>query len=71
MSQSGALHLSTGLLGKTIDKDQLDSTVEQFSLSLSLLVVHANLGHVWKLTHDFKIIKIMNWVFTTVRLIRR
>jgi len=71
MSQSGALHLSTGLHGKTIDKDQLDSTVEQFSLSLSLLVVHANLGHVWKLTHDFKIIKIMNWVFTTVRLIRR
>ncbi|KAG2561722.1 hypothetical protein PVAP13_8KG202511 [Panicum virgatum] len=31
MSESGALHLSTGLHGKTIDKDQLDSTVEQYA----------------------------------------
>lgn len=31
MSQSGALHLSTGLQGKNIDKDQLDSTVEQYA----------------------------------------
>ena len=70
MSQSGALHLSTGLQGKNIDKDQLDSTVEQFSLSLCVCV-HAKQGHVWKLTHDFKNIKIMNWVFTIiVRLIR-
>ncbi|KAF8701578.1 hypothetical protein HU200_033500 [Digitaria exilis] len=31
MSQSGALHLSSGLQGKNIDKDQLESTVEQYA----------------------------------------
>ncbi|PUZ44485.1 hypothetical protein GQ55_8G104100 [Panicum hallii var. hallii] len=31
MSQSGALHLSTGLQGKNVDKDQLESTVEQYA----------------------------------------